>query len=354
MAGKKKLADMQSNTKPKKLSSQLRTKVPGFVVPQTAATLNRLSRVASITSINDLPQNCLGPGSDVTQKQFLALRIIYPGDEDFLPIRNPRYWDAWGLEDFREEATKIVNNDAEFKTYLRLISNRTSIKTVAKQSTDWPGSLKPLKFFQEQIQSLVQAEPSTIQPSYDLRPKKFLNIVQEGLKDGIQILSGKRHSKVSPENSPPAIRSNESHSNPDDSDSMERSGVEEYTNSYNRDESYFGPDDHTVAVNEPTPNAALIILLQAILDLVFEPSLEWTLDPVRFCSNFRNGKFNAYTDGALRATVGQSVFSIVEAKRGIRTLKPTATENIRMQEGAEMASWIMSDPGDPRLQKLGN
>jgi hypothetical protein len=135
---------------------------------------------------------------------------------------------------------------------------------------------------------------------------------------------------------------------------MEIQEAEESTNSYNSDESYFGPDDHIVAVNEPTPNAALIILLQAISDLVFEPSLEWTLHPVRFCSRFRNGKFNAYTDGALRATGVPSVFSIVEAKRGIRTLTQKDLEKIQMQEGVEMASWIMSDRGDPRLQKFGN
>lgn len=68
----------------------------------------------------------------------------------------------------------------------------------------------------------------------------------------------------------------------------------------------------------------------------------------------RNGKFNAYPDGALRATGGPSVFSIVEAKRGIRTLTQKDLEKFQMQEGVEMASWIMSDRGDPRLQKFGN
>ncbi|PCH03262.1 hypothetical protein PENOC_039560 [Penicillium occitanis (nom. inval.)] len=164
----------------------------------------------------------------------------------------------------------------------------------------------------------------------------------------LKILARKR------ENSPLDSWSNESESNSDDYASMEIQEAEESTNSYNSDESYFGPDDHIVAVNEPTPNAALIILLQAISDLVFEPSLGWTLHPVRFCSRFRNGKFNAYTDGALRATGVPSVFSIVEAKRGIRTLTQKDLEKIQMQEGVEMASWIMSDRGDPRLQKFGN
>lgn len=56
MAGKRKFDEMrssQSNTKPRKLSSQLHTKVPGSIVPKTVKTLNQLTSVAGITSINE-------------------------------------------------------------------------------------------------------------------------------------------------------------------------------------------------------------------------------------------------------------------------------------------------------------
>lgn len=143
MAGKRKLADMQSSqsntkksskpdSKPRKLSSQLHTKVPGFVVPQTVQTLNQLTSVSGITSINELAQNCLGSGSDVTETQFLALRIIYPEDKDYVHIRKTRYWNAWGFNDMLKEAKRLVESDTEFNTYLRLVSNRISIRSVSK------------------------------------------------------------------------------------------------------------------------------------------------------------------------------------------------------------------------------
>jgi hypothetical protein len=197
MAPKRKSTDMQSShsntkksskpgSKPRKLSSQLHTKVPGFVVPRTVQTVSRLSNVAGVRSINDLPQDCLGSGSDVTEKQFLALRIIFLGNGDFVEFRKSRCWNAWGLDDMLEKAKRLVESDTEFNTYLRLISNRISIKSVPKQSTDWPGSLKPLKFFQEQIQGarnqrFDQAVPSSRQPSYELRSKKVLKTVRKGL-----------------------------------------------------------------------------------------------------------------------------------------------------------------------------
>lgn len=199
MAPKRKSADIhssQSNTKksskpdskPGKLSSQLHTKVSGFVVPQTVQTLNRLSDVAGITSINHLPQDCLGSGSDVTEKQLLAMRIIFAPEMRFKFINQSSFWNSWNLNMLWNEATDLVDKDPEFKAYLRLLSTGTSIGTVRKSSPDWPGSLKPVKLFHEQIlggenRSPDQSETTSRNWRSALRPRKSIKTdVDSGLE----------------------------------------------------------------------------------------------------------------------------------------------------------------------------
>lgn len=295
------------NSKPRKLSSQLHTKVAGFKVPPDVKILDSLSEFAGITNINDLPQDCLGSGSDVTQRQFLALRIIFE-QMKFNEIEHSSYWSEWDLTRLLIEAARRVGNCPEFQAYLELISTRTSVSTIGKGSPKWPGSLKPVKAFHEQI----------------LRKKN-----QEGT------LSESTSMDLRSRSRPPKVVE------VDIDDSDEISEAEGRPASHDSDKTYVDPSENLVAVKEPTPNAALIVLLQATCDLVSDVPWEWTLDPVYFHSRFRGGDFNVYTDGALRSTTDKSVLSIVEVKKEPRNDKNL--ERVQMQEGVEMASWVLSE-----------
>ncbi|RAO69526.1 uncharacterized protein BHQ10_005538 [Talaromyces amestolkiae] len=335
----KKELSSKSETKPKKLSTQLHTKVPGFEIPSKILTLNRLSKAAGITTINNLPQNCLGSGSDVTQKQFVALRIISV-QEKFKEIKFLAYWRDWDLDRLSIEATRLVDECPEFQAYLRLISTCTPVRTVEKRSSDWPGSLKPVKVFHEQIlrkknQETTHSEAPLRELRSGSRPTEAIQAANSGRQSAIPDFMQR-----TPAKKPPEIQPSETNFDSDDSDEA----------SDDSDKTYVDPSEYLVAVKETTPNSALILLLQATCDLVLGVPMEWTLDPTHFRPKFRLGQFNVYTDGALRSTKDESVLSIVEVKREMRENNPEA---VRMQEGVEMASWILSErKKNPSLQKL--
>ncbi|KAF3388252.1 hypothetical protein DPV78_012275 [Talaromyces pinophilus] len=55
-----------------------RTYVRGFSQPQIPDELHKLLKKAELKSIHDLDQGYLGSGSQITQKQFLALSVVCP------------------------------------------------------------------------------------------------------------------------------------------------------------------------------------------------------------------------------------------------------------------------------------
>lgn len=338
----------QSKTKPKKLSTQLHTKVPGFKIPSSVVVLNGLSKAAGITTINNLPQNCLGSGSDVTQKQFVALRIV-SGQVKFKEIKTSSYWGDWDLDRLSIEAARLVDECPEFQAYFRLISTRTPVRTVEKRSSDWPGSLKPVKVFNEQIlRKKNQEAPHSETPLRELRsgsrPTEAIHAAHSGRQSTIRNLMQRKPAKNLPEIQP-------SETNFDLEAIDETSEAEDRPTSHDSDKTYVDPSEYLITVKEITPNSALVLLLQATCDLVLGVPMEWTLDPIQFRPEFRLGHFNVYTDGALRSTKDESVLSIVEVKRKMRGNK---SEAVQMQEGVEMASWVLSEwRKDPSLQKLG-
>lgn len=94
------------------------------------------------------------------------------------------------------------------------------------------------------------------------------------------------------------------------------------------------------AEDEAAPNVAIVLLLQAILDLIPGTTMEWHLNHIHLQGVFRKGKFSAFTNGGLRSKKGQGIIAIVEAKRRARA---TRQGLIKMQEGAEMVGMLLSE-----------
>jgi hypothetical protein len=103
------------------------------------------------------------------------------------------------------------------------------------------------------------------------------------------------------------------------------------------------------AEDEATVNAALVLLLEAISDLVPHSIAEWVSNHIHFSPTFGKASFNTYTDGALRSTKNQNVMSIIEVKRRTRSKD---MDRILMQEEAEMVGWLLS--GNSNLAVLNN
>ncbi|KAK4866819.1 hypothetical protein LT330_007982 [Penicillium expansum] len=91
------------------------------------------------------------------------------------------------------------------------------------------------------------------------------------------------------------------------------------------------------AEDEATVNAATIILLQAISQLAHS-NLEWVMNRAHFVCEFKNSKFNTYTDGALRSKSTTNIFAIVEVKK---TVRRSEKPSIFVQEACELAGWLM-------------
>lgn len=88
------------------------------------------------------------------------------------------------------------------------------------------------------------------------------------------------------------------------------------------------------AEDRAAPNTAMILLLQAILDLVGGAKMEWILNHIHLRAESKNGHYSAFTDGGLRSMDGQGkILAIVEAKRRQRISRGSLL--IQMQEGAE-------------------
>ena len=105
------------------------------------------------------------------------------------------------------------------------------------------------------------------------------------------------------------------------------------------------PDaEFTDAEDESTPNAAIIVLLQAISQMVPQSRVEWVLNKVRFVAIFKDGRsFHAYTDGALRSKVGLHPMAIVEVKKCVRGKGKQA---IIIQETCQVIGWLMQTTAD--------
>lgn len=133
-----------------KLFSKEVTNVPNFVIPDNLGTLSDLQAKAKISPIHELEQGYLGSGSNVTQTQYLALRIIR-ASKNQKPGTITRFLKRYGLDDVWKNATNRVAQSTEYRAYINLIRMCISIIDLPKDHPSYPGSFKPFKRVQEQI-----------------------------------------------------------------------------------------------------------------------------------------------------------------------------------------------------------
>lgn len=327
-----------------KLFSKEVTDVPNFVIPDNLGTLSDLWTKAKISPIHELEQGYLGSGSNVTQTQYLALRIIH-ASKNQKPGTITRFLKRYGLDDVWKDATNRVAQSTEYRAYISLIRMGISIIDLPKDHPSYPGSFKPVKRVQEQIAAGHdvddQPERETRSANHQLykvtkseksKDKGGLDRLKRTLKDshfnGLLRKPSKRDSALLAKQRISAQALEQSEGPP-----IPKSAIK-------ADEPYV--DRYYEALYETTPNAALILLLQGVSELVEGSGLEWTFDHIHLKASFDKGSFNTWTDGALQTRGGQDILAIVEVKKRLRERKEI---EILMQEGAEMVAWLMRENG---------
>lgn len=221
------------------------TDIQGFKVPQNKKDMERLWNQAQITSIHDMEQGFLGFGSKVTQRQFIALRIIFPKVREAKDLSEKRAHKAtYGLLSTWDHAITLVQACPEFQAYFQLIPNNVRVTTVRKSETNRPETLKPTRLIQEQI-SKASTEVREQEPSLNDRelrsrtrqPTKVAKLVEaqhtERFVKSMQISGQKLRAIIY-----------QASSTSDSSD--------ESTKSHDSDESYFDSTEFPEARNEGT------------------------------------------------------------------------------------------------------
>lgn len=315
--------------------------MPNFVIPMSLIMLNNLWAKAKISPIHELEQGYFGSGSNVTQTQYLAFRIIY-ASRPIEPEVFDQLLENYGLEDVWTDAINRVAQSTEYRAYVHLIRMGISIIDLPKDHPLYPGSFKPVKRVQEQIRA-----------SHDVDNRRELTHRQSNQQLRRVAKSDTRKEKGKLDKLKPSLhfkafsrRSSQRDSARNAKERISAQALEQSEgppipkSAVEADGPYV--DKYYEALYETTPNAALILLLQGVSELVEGTGLEWTFDHIHLKASFNKASFNAWTDGALRTRGGQDILANVEVKKRSRERKEM---EILMQEGAEMVAWLMRENG---------
>lgn len=150
----------------RKLLPKSKTDVRGFSLPQTPEELRKLLKKAGLKSIHDLDQGYLGSGSQITQKQFLALRVVCPSLAPHSKLLESL--DVYGLSKVWNDAVRMVTQSREYQAYLKLVP-ATQPLHFDHGAPDYPGLFLLVLRFQKQTYA-HRTPPRTqrMSPSEDL------------------------------------------------------------------------------------------------------------------------------------------------------------------------------------------
>ncbi|KAJ9218094.1 hypothetical protein DTO166G4_485 [Paecilomyces variotii] len=308
------------------------SKVPGFFVPCDLEDLEDLVTTARMKnmSLYNLRDEWLESGSNVTQKQFVAFRAIWPAMKDSLDISTT---DAhlYGIDEVWNDAQVITNNLPEFQKFLDMTGSRTPLKSLGRSDNRHPSSLAAVRDLHE----LVGFD--TREPRRSGRYKRSPSVTE--LEPSYARRTLKRVRKNARGSVMQAFNHRSSH------DTAERPRAESQPE---QEIAPRVPDKPLEAPDEPTVNAALVIFLRSFSNLVRESKFEFFFQRVLFTPTFGKRSFTAYTDGAFRSLeqIPEQVLAILEVKKASRESK---WMSIQMQETAEMVGWLMTSTIDQKF-----
>jgi hypothetical protein len=293
--------------------------IPDFWIPSSKQQLDELTKMGRVPQINELEQGAFASGSQINQVQFAALRIVFKRAKKPEKLDKQTVKSRYGLSKVWGEAEDLVEKCKPFQAYLSVVQGDKKVRQIPADAPEHPRSFKTVRLNQELVCTVSGMHDRERDFSVSV-PKTRSTTKHKNLKQGLKDES----------QSPTSVSA----------------GNDRYPSS---EDERISPHNYPDAEDEIVPNAALILYLQEVLDIVPDNGMEWVFNRAHFTVTFRKGKYMAFTDGALRSMKGQELMSFVEVKKRMRQVRQDA---ILMQEGSEMVGYIMRQQS--KLPNLNN
>jgi hypothetical protein len=152
--------------------------IDGFFIPTGASQWETLAKKLPYPTVNRIPWEEMGSGSEVNERQFVTFRAIWDVLRD--PKKIGIHKSRFGLAGTWAKAKEAIDADHEFHNYLGLLKSRRLMDDVKKDEEIWPGSFKPVKTIQEQVLKVdglfdwergrVRNQPATVDLEETLPP----------------------------------------------------------------------------------------------------------------------------------------------------------------------------------------
>lgn len=119
-----------------------------FWIPMDEDEWYQLEQEGNLMNISIHDIDKMNSGSDVLKRQFVTMRAVWPRcipPSELGDTAKARY----GLDRTWERAEQLVSKSDEFRKYLQIVSSKSSVSQLREGTNSWPGSLKPVRKFQE-------------------------------------------------------------------------------------------------------------------------------------------------------------------------------------------------------------
>ena len=315
-------------------------------LPNSATTWNDRAQAIHLRDrkIDDLDR--YSSASNITLEQFLHLKVLWTF-QGLTKFTDPQVRNEWLPERFYNEARLKLKTAPFWNKYIDSYQRFTDNEFGNSTSPDNDiGTFSLVRYYQGQVQRIKIKNDSEY--SIKVSPRKtrittraqLSSHVESGPSRGPSKFSGSDAESSTPTTPTPVGRV----SNLLEGMSIFDQGSESARSDALSDYSPIGPElssSFPPTEDEQIVNAALLIFLSALI-IHFPVPADWTLHRKAFLLGDNKMKgYEARVDGFLRSHRNDDVLAIVEVKPFLRSAKEMV---IQMQEGAQMAAWICSQP----------
>ncbi|KAI8948014.1 hypothetical protein F4801DRAFT_604970 [Xylaria longipes] len=306
-------------------------------LPITAIEWRKCAKEKNIERVSIHDEESFEKGFDsasvISFHQYLLLRAIYPDTQDPKKIYDRRYRRTWIEASSFDTAVRCLDTQQAWKLYLKSVKLKRKTQASAKSL----GIFSLVRYYQLEVVKIDGQDSSSMLPKIDISPPSPQTQQQQQQPVtptrphhiGHRIFS--RLSLESPAEPSPAT------STPERPENLSPHIPENDKASNDR-----------VVCDEQIVNMALLLYLNALTLSCTRTLGDWTAHRKAFILKSQGKKlYEARVDGYFRSPHNK-VEAILEVKRYDRSLN---TAKIKMQETAQMAAWIGSDPPDVRVMR---
>ncbi|KAI0104626.1 hypothetical protein GGR51DRAFT_521573 [Nemania sp. FL0031] len=319
-----------------------------LVLPETVEAWHTVAEARGLKMESIFGHHAYKSASAIEFDQFLLLRVICPRRLSPKSIYKTYYRSKWLRSDSFDVAVASLKAQEAWKPYIK--STPQTLQQQQQQQTESSlallGLFSLVRYYQLEVTRTKQdnlSRPKLEWTPIALRTRRRLAIQAQPPETPTRPPRSRKEDIASVED---AFGGLEIGSATEPSPDLSTLGIPGTLSSL------YSPDDDDAASfkaanDEQIVNTALLLYLNALAISCSQVQGHWTLHRKRFVLESKGEKvYEARVDGYL-CSKDNEVKAIVEVKPYTRSSK---LENIRMQEAAQMAAWINSDP--PNVQTM--